>query len=187
MPVQIGAKTHNFTDPTGLLTDCHRRIEMFLGSLQAVAAVIDQSPSEDTGRALEAALRYFAQAAPKHTADEEESLFPRLRQKQDSELVSAFEKLAGLEQDHRRAEPLHADLERLGSQYLATGRLSDSEVQEFRSAVASLAEMYKRHIALEDEWLFPLAARKLSTSERSAIAEEMARRREVKLVTEIGR
>jgi hypothetical protein len=34
MPVQIGAKAHSFSDPTGLLSDCHRRIEMFLGSLQ---------------------------------------------------------------------------------------------------------------------------------------------------------
>jgi hypothetical protein len=42
MPVQIGAKTHNFTDPTGLLSDCHRRIEMFMGTLEAVAAVIDR-------------------------------------------------------------------------------------------------------------------------------------------------
>ena len=31
MPVQIGTETHNFSDPTGLLRDCHRRIEMFLG------------------------------------------------------------------------------------------------------------------------------------------------------------
>ncbi len=30
MPVQIGAQAHNFSDPTGLLSDCHRRIEMFL-------------------------------------------------------------------------------------------------------------------------------------------------------------
>jgi hypothetical protein len=28
MPVQIGAKAHTFSDPTGLLSDCHRRIEM---------------------------------------------------------------------------------------------------------------------------------------------------------------
>ena len=48
MPVQIGAKTHNFTDPTGLLSDCHRRIEMFMGTLEAVAAVIDRPPAEDT-------------------------------------------------------------------------------------------------------------------------------------------
>ena len=30
MPVQIGAQSHSFSDPTGLLSDCHRRIEMFL-------------------------------------------------------------------------------------------------------------------------------------------------------------
>src|SRR6516164_1977434 len=41
MPVQIGAKAHNFTDPTGLLSDCHRRVEMFVGMLQAVGEVID--------------------------------------------------------------------------------------------------------------------------------------------------
>ena len=90
MPVQIGAKAHNFTDPTGLLSDCHRRIEMFLGSLQAVAEVIDHFPAEETSRALESALRYFTQAAPKHTADEEESLFSRLRQIHDPEIESAF-------------------------------------------------------------------------------------------------
>jgi len=33
MPVQIGAVIHNFSDPTGLLSDCHRRIEtMYLHS-----------------------------------------------------------------------------------------------------------------------------------------------------------
>jgi len=42
MPVQIGAKTHPFSDPTGLLSDCHRRIETSLGALEGVASVIDQ-------------------------------------------------------------------------------------------------------------------------------------------------
>jgi len=101
MPVQIGATTHNFSDPTGLLSDCHRRIEMFLGTLMAVAEVIDRPPTEDTARALESALRYFAQAAPKHTADEEESLFPRLRQIRHAEMQAAFSKLKELEEEHR--------------------------------------------------------------------------------------
>ena len=83
MPVQIGVKSHNFTDPTGLLSDCHRRVEMFLGMLVAVADVIDHPVTADTGRLLDSALRYFVQAAPKHTADEEESLFTRLRQIRD--------------------------------------------------------------------------------------------------------
>ena len=44
--------------------------------------------------------------------------------------------------------------------------------------------MYKRHISIEDELVFPLAARMLSGAEKSAIAEEMASRRKVKLVPE---
>ncbi len=186
MPVQIGAKTHNFTDPTGLLSDCHRRVEMFLGTLEAVANVIDRPATEETRRALESALRYFAQAAPKHTADEEESLFPRLRQIHDPEIESAFSKLEQLENEHRWAAPLHAEVDRLGALYLLTGNLSSPEVGDFRHAVASLASMYKQHIDVEDSMVFPLAARMLSNTEKIAIAEEMAARRKVRVVTEIS-
>ncbi len=48
MPVQIGARSHSFSDPTGLLSDCHRRIEMFLGTLERIASVIDRPLTEDT-------------------------------------------------------------------------------------------------------------------------------------------
>ena len=183
MPVQIGAKTHNFTDPTGLLSDCHRRVEMFLGTLTSVSEVIDRPTTEETRRALESALRYFAQSAPKHTADEEQSLFPRLRQMHDPEIESAFSKLDLLEEEHRWAAPLHAEVERIGAQYLSIGSLSSSDVEVFRKGVASLASMYKRHIGVEEELVFPLAARLLSDVDKSAIADEMAGRRKVRLVT----
>jgi hemerythrin-like domain-containing protein len=74
----------------------------------------------------------------------------------------------------------------LGAQYLSTGSLSSPEVGDFRKAVASLASMYKQHISVEDELIFPLAARTLSDAEKVAIAEEMAGRRKVKVVTEIS-
>ena len=48
MPVQIGAQVHNFFDPTGLLSDCHRRIEMFLRALEGVASVVDRTLTEET-------------------------------------------------------------------------------------------------------------------------------------------
>jgi hypothetical protein len=63
MPVQIGAQTHSFSDPTGLLSDCHRRIEMFLRALERVASVIDRPLTEDIRHALESALRYFREDA----------------------------------------------------------------------------------------------------------------------------
>ena len=182
MPVQIGAKAHHFTDPTGLLSDCHRRIEMFLGTLQAVADVIDRPATEDVGRALESALRYFSQAAPKHTADEEESLFLRLRQISNPEVTSAFSKLQELEEEHRWANPLHKEVEQLGVKYISEGSLSRPEVDRFRTAIRDLRSMYERHIGIEDVIVFPLAARLLTEQDKSAIAEEMAGRRKVKLV-----
>ena len=63
-------------------------------------------------------------------------------------------------------------------------KLSDVEIEKFRTAVTSLAAMYKRHIGIEDELVFPMAARMLSGAEKSAIAEEMASRRKVKVVSE---
>jgi hypothetical protein len=101
MPVQIGAKVRNFSDPTGLLSDCHRHIEMFLRSLERVASVIDRPLIEEARAALESALRYFREAAPKHTADEEESLFPRLRQMRNPNVESAIQNLELLEDEHR--------------------------------------------------------------------------------------
>ncbi len=182
MPVQIGAETHNFTDPTGLLTDCHRRIVTFLDTLRAVAQVIDRPPTEDVERALQTALRYFSQAAPKHTADEEESLFPRLRQISHADLTCAFDKLQELEAEHRWANPLHAEVEQLGVKYLSEGSLSKPEAERFRAAIRDLHSMYERHIQLEDNVIFPLAARLLTEQDKSAIAGEMAGRRKVKLV-----
>ena len=182
MPVQIGAKTHNFTDPTGLLSDCHRRIEMFLETLAAAGKVMDAPPSLDTARALQSALVYFRQAAPKHTADEEQSLFPRLRGREEPELRSALSTLDRLEKDHEAVSPLHAEVERLAETYLETGSLSASDVQAFQTAVARLQETYREHIRVEDFTVFPLAAHLLSDSDKSAIAQEMATRRKVPLL-----
>ena len=121
MPVQIGESVHNFSDPTALLSDCHRRIEMFLGQEAAIAEVAEQPLSKETELALVSALQYFSEAAPKHTADEEESLFPRLRQVQEPDVQSAVSKLGEPEQDHRWAAPLHAGVERLGGLCLSKG------------------------------------------------------------------
>ena len=156
---------------------------MFLGALQAVAQTIDQPLTQETAHALTTALCYFREAAPKHTADEEESLFPRLRRVHAPEAQAALAQLEQLEKDHQWADAVHADVDRLGQQYLSTSRLSPDEAEQFRTAVGQLGSMYRQHIQIEDHAIFPVADRLLSQMDRSSIAREMADRRNTRLVT----
>lgn len=181
MPIQIGAKAHDFSEPTGLLSDCHRRMEMFLGSLQRVAEVIDSPLTNEVRAVLETALRYFKEAAPKHTADEEESLFPRLRQIHSHDVESALAALGALEDEHRWTDALHDEVHALGLQCLDQGCLPLPEAGRFRQAVSDLVVIYDEHIRIEDDVVFPAAKRALSGPQKSAIANEMAFRRELDL------
>lgn len=185
MPVQIGVKAHDFKEPLDLLSDCHRRIEMFLGIFEAIAKSVDRAPSEEAQRALDSALRYFREAAPKHTADEEQSLFPRLRRVRNTRVENALAKIDELEKEHHWAEALHQELDDLGRRYLDQGKLSSAEVGKFRNHVASLSGMYKHHIRVEDRDLFPVAEAALPQADKLAIAEEMANRRGLSLAEKI--
>lgn len=179
MTVQIGGQPQaDFTQPIQLLMDCHRRIEHFLGILQKVVDQFGRSELNDEARrALAAALDYFAHAGPNHTADEEESLFPRLRQEHDVALVSVIEQAAVLERDHRHAEVIHARIERLGRAWLAEGLLSECDLAVVREDLRLLSALYAAHIAFEDDQLFPAAATVLNQSSIRSIGREMAQRR----------
>jgi len=49
--------------------------------------------------------------------------------------------------------------------------------KQFREAVGDLAAIYKEHIRLEDEVVFPIAGRTLSAGDKTIIAAEMMGRR----------
>lgn len=171
---------HGFDEPLGLLTDCHRRIEMFLELLQRAVRERAGPPSvpldPPTAEAIRNARRYFAKAAPKHTADEEESLFPRLRAaaaKQGKDCKA----IVRLEGDHEHADRLHAQVDSLLDTWLNAGALPAERFTELGSILAALRELYREHIHVEEAEVFPLAGELLSPSELSAIGTEMRARR----------
>jgi hemerythrin-like domain-containing protein len=179
MPIQIGRPPdHTFAEPLGLLSDCHRRIEYFLGVLIFVA---DRTPGGLLTPAhrgeVEAALTYFATASPKHTADEEDSLFPRLRRTHDPAAKRALKLVAQLERDHDIAERHHHLVAELVRRWLADEGLETRETAKLRGHLAALQSLYRRHIDVEDRELFPAAARLLSTTQIADIGREMAARR----------
>jgi hemerythrin-like domain-containing protein len=133
--------------------------------------------SAEGRRALEAALGYFANFAPRHTADEEESLFPRLRRCAGPDASAARAELERLEEEHRWGETCHALVDRQVRAWLAAGRVGEQERTTLRQALDYLAAMYAGHIRREEEQLFVLAGRLLDDGQLHEIGEEMRRRR----------
>lgn len=179
MPIAIGQKPESdFRNPLGLLSDCHRRIERFLDGLITIAEDAQgYRLSEEQRKQFEVGLRYFREAAPKHTLDEEESLFPRLRAKHLADNEAAFALLDTLHADHADAELKHQTVDQLGLAWLAEDSLSLENNRKLVGLLRDLRATYARHIAVEDKELFPLSERILTRQELEGIAEEMAARR----------
>lgn len=171
---------HGFDEPLGLLSDCHRRIEHFLAVLVSITDQVRGGALTTAERGqLEGALTYFATAGPRHTADEEESLFPRLEaaKRRDREVADAIELVWNLEHDHAEANGHHVVVDTIVRRWLNAGTLSGTDVKELEIRLSRLGALYRMHIEAEDRELFPAAARILSAREIEEIGAEMAARR----------
>jgi hemerythrin-like domain-containing protein len=176
MLVQIGGKPEStLDDPIGLLKDCHRRIEGFLNiQHQAVRKAHGRALTAEERQMVEASLRYFRESEPRHNADEEESLFPRLR---GGEAAAILADMARLEGEHRQNAPLHKRVAELYSRWIAEGPLTDDEAGELRTITEQFQKTYQAHIRLEEEVVFPHAAKNLKKDELLAIGGELKARR----------
>lgn len=176
MGIQIGAKPDSgFDDPIGMLTDCHRRIEQFLRILAtAVERAAGRNLTGEETSAVQSALRYFRAGGVRHTADEEESLFPRLR---SGAANDGLAKLDALEDDHHEASDLHDTIEKLCSAWIANGKLKPNEERQLHASTDQLSALYQAHIRIEESIVFPQAALVLDHAAIAAMGEEFRARR----------
>jgi len=179
MPVQIGGKPlADFDQPIELLMDCHRRVEKFL---QVLLQVAERSENGRLGvtdvSSLETALEYFVRAAPRHTEDEERSLFPRLKASGDPRAREALSRIERLEADHKQADAGHKRIDELGRLWLLEKVLPGEQVLEFAQVSRELIAFYGSHIRCEDEEVFPIARAVLSAEALQSIGKEMKERR----------
>lgn len=171
--IQIGAPSATLDAPVDHLLACHRRIEQRLDTLTAAADHLQN----DRQRALDAILKslhFLDSNGAMHTADEEESLFPRLRPKLTVDEVGFLD---SLEHQHVQAEAIYAELQ------LLVGRISEQRpvtadlAAEYRECATRLRTLYREHIESEDTILTPIARRTLSPGELAEVSAEMRRRR----------
>lgn len=176
MAIQIGAKPDSgFDDPIGMLQDCHRRIEHFLDILCMVAErAHTRGLTGEERSAVQAALQYFHVGGERHTADEEESLFPRLRGESTAGNLEAIDRL---QHDHQHAAVLHDSVDWLYTAWISAGILGPDEQQRLLSQTRQLKQLYAEHIQMEERTVFPHALQLLDSRTIAAIGQEFRDRR----------
>lgn len=181
MAINLGDKPlAGFGQPIEMLQDCHRRIEHFLDVLCKVESRFGAGElTDEARRALRTSLDYFTTSAPNHTADEEQSLFPRMRCSDDPAALAVMEDLSRLEHDHKHCDAAHAVVDQIGRQWLETGRLAAAERARMRAALDELSLAYAAHIPLEETHVFPVAAQVLQADQLRQVGNEMQARRAI--------
>lgn len=180
----------DFNDPLGLLVHCHERIEAQLRSLEQAAEILRAGDMKLLPRvffAVDVACTHFAIPGVKHTEDEEVSLFPRLREQGGSAGQEALAAMSELESQHRSAERLHAQFDELVGNLPRDGSAEEKELDRFGNMIAELTALYRPHILLENNLVFPVAARVLPASAIQALGEEMRNRRMDMLLQKLER
>ena len=173
---QIGARTlgpGDFRDPVGFLSADHARIRTCCDHLVRLA---DAPVTADGIAAATTILDFLENDLPRHVVDEEQDLFPLLEQRAlQTDRIGPV--VALLRSDHRDdvefghvlLEPLHA---------ISAGR-PPADAGWFRTYVHAFRTLQRRHHALEDQFVMPLAAERLTAADKEGLGRKMAARRGV--------
>lgn len=157
-----------------LLLECHDRIRRFTKLAEWLAHATD-SPARAVKETAEGVHRYFTVALPKHSADEDESLAPRL--------------LALTLQDELRAAVVtmtrqHATLEETLAALIPSWRAVAEDPSALPDHAALMARhveqlraLWDAHLHLEETIVFPAARARLSAAAQRAVLQEMRARR----------
>ncbi len=170
----------DFTRPLDVLFHCHQKIA---ANLEALRRATDELRAGNYAEftpifvTVDSVLSHFLSAGVKHTLDEEESLFPRLRNHRDAAVSEVFEVIEQLESQHQRAASIEDSLSRLLLKMAGGERPGPKTTNLFCELSESLYDLYRPHIQIENEFVFPAAREILSTEELLATGKEMLQRR----------
>jgi len=176
MAVQTDVKPGGeFDDPIGMLQNVHRKIKRSLHVLWVIAdrAAGRQLTSEEIA-AVRSAMDCLRVDGTWHIADEEESLFPRLRAET---MTGDSEELGVLEENRCKADRLHAIVETLYSTWISAGTLRPENQLRLQSCTESLKRLFEQHIQIEEQIVFPRAQQVLNGRTTAAMGREFRDRR----------
>jgi hemerythrin-like domain-containing protein len=174
--IEFSSPAAGFDDPVELWLACHERVLRFCSLMARLNQHLGQVGADADARVTANSIRrYFNEAAPRHHADEEIDLFPRLRARLAAEELTALEPtLAAIEQDHRITEGLWQGLD------ATLSRVEAGERSELDPAIVDRwTALYQHHIQAEEQVILPALRRALTAADWKAAGRAMAERRGV--------
>lgn len=158
-------------DAVDLLLGCHTRIRHF--TAVAVKLSRPDAPRAEVAHAAQAVYRYYSVALPLHEADENQSVYPRLRAALPPGALA--EANQAMVDQHKDIDAIIAALlprwqELPTRPDLAPASGTDAE---------RLQEAWRTHLELEEQVIFPALRAHLGEADRAAIRREMGERRRI--------
>jgi len=167
-----------FRDPLSFIYAEHYRNRIICNTLDAAHPAWRSKLSTQE---LEAIVEFYADDLPLHVADEEEFLFPTLRERcKPSDNLPEI--LALLETEHRSDQALIDSVIAGLKELITSGSVGEPDL--FAQNCQAMSEFQRRHIAWENSVLLPLAKRRLTADDIVDLGRAMAERRGVVLDSE---
>ena len=158
-----------------MLLGCHARTRHFIQLSQTLVHA-ESAPYQEIAQASASVLRHFGTALPLHEADENESLFPRLRAAQPTGGL-VREAAETMVEQHKAIQELVTELlplcASLGRQ---PGRLPFLS-QRLGHVTQALNQIFAAHLCLEETVVFPAITEWLSPAHIKQMSREMHERR----------
>jgi iron-sulfur cluster repair protein YtfE (RIC family) len=160
-------------DAVDLLLGCHQRIRHFTGVAVKLAHAQGAAPDE-VAQAAAGVHRYYSVSLPLHEADEDQTLRPRLGTVADDRISHA---LLAMGDQHQAIDEL---IERLLPLLVMVENNPDTlhaAGAEMCSITQALDEMFRAHLQMEEEVIFPAIREALPETARAEMLREMQERR----------
>jgi pyridoxamine 5'-phosphate oxidase len=166
-----------FDQPLALLRACHERVRRMVELLVPLQEHV-RTHGPDARAAVTAGMirKYFEQAWPRHLQDEELDILPRIQARlRDRHTVTArniVETIGIVAEQHEAFWPLWQDVAP------ALRAIESGAPARFdAAAMQAFVELFRTHLALEEDVLDPAYARLLTAEDLDQIGKSMAARR----------
>jgi hemerythrin-like domain-containing protein len=181
--IDFRSPSGGFDEPLELWLACHERVQRFCALLDRLRRHVEQHGADsEAAESATSIRRYFNEAAPRHHADEEIDLFPRLLRRLDerslqidgAEAARVRSAIDTLTAEHRANDAVWTALDATLAQIEqgVSARLDAGQVESFGLT-------YRQHIKLEESLVMPALQSHLSEADWKEVGTVMARRRGV--------